>query len=727
MGGVTSILTRSSKINPGNDLTSWKVLPDLENAKRQYIEEKTLVENCSISEVELRALLDDKIGKSYLVAHGKVLSMISLFECWCDIQKYRKLEKFRREKLRQICDKYANLTYLRPGSNGVDNEFKIGKESLDNIEQWDCSVSEGLENISTRIQRCCFGHIHDLIFIPFKLTPNYTSMCGAIFESYNGVSEQDFECFDELGEGASALVVHCQKKTTGRDYAMKIQPKYDLLKCCGGTKSKVVQELHAYTQCRHPYVTSIAYAFHSPTIAVMVMPLALCGDLRRSLGATAGGRMMFARVQFYAAEIASALHYLHSHGFIYRDLKPGNVLLNADGHIMLADFGSLADSEGKLDSNAANSPGGSGRDDLSHVFDSSKDKLLSHPGLAQETILPSPSMDKSLSVASRAGNSEDFQPGPRDGLSEELLVPEGAVSEDRKEGLSNPFKSKRRTKSIVGTLAYMAPEVLALFGMKKSERLGYTDAVDWWAFGCVVYTLLVGKEPFARVSYDRLRIIYPALLMRHENDAKAAHAFVFGVVDYENYNTVLTPDVVDIVSRFLEFDPELRLGSGMLRGVNDMEAVYNHPFFNGIDWVKIEEKTTIPPYIPADEVVPAFQQSAGMKAKSSGYSVSEMLRHCNKEHWLGEEWTAETDNRNFSSCLPIQRTPPTDRQLEPRVSKYNIPEKYQKHFKDWTYASTQVIEQEVAASIKTSAKSTSKSTSTVRSAYRALMPVLEVS
>ena len=44
-------------------------------------------------------------------------------------------------------------------------------------------------------------------------------------------------------------------------------------------------------------------------------------------------------VQFYSAEIILALKYLHEQNILYRDLKPENVLLNHDGHIMLADFG----------------------------------------------------------------------------------------------------------------------------------------------------------------------------------------------------------------------------------------------------------------------------------------------------------------------------------------------------------------------------------------------------
>lgn len=45
------------------------------------------------------------------------------------------------------------------------------------------------------------------------------------------------------------------------------------------------------------------------------------------------------RARFYAAEVTSAIGYLHSQGIIYRDLKPENILLDSDGHVILTDFG----------------------------------------------------------------------------------------------------------------------------------------------------------------------------------------------------------------------------------------------------------------------------------------------------------------------------------------------------------------------------------------------------
>jgi serine/threonine protein kinase len=43
--------------------------------------------------------------------------------------------------------------------------------------------------------------------------------------------------------------------------------------------------------------------------------------------------------RIYIAEILLALEYLHSRGIIYRDLKPDNIIIDADGHLKLTDFG----------------------------------------------------------------------------------------------------------------------------------------------------------------------------------------------------------------------------------------------------------------------------------------------------------------------------------------------------------------------------------------------------
>jgi len=46
-----------------------------------------------------------------------------------------------------------------------------------------------------------------------------------------------------------------------------------------------------------------------------------------------------AETRFYMAELIQAVQAVHKHGYIHRDLKPDNILIGADGHIKLSDFG----------------------------------------------------------------------------------------------------------------------------------------------------------------------------------------------------------------------------------------------------------------------------------------------------------------------------------------------------------------------------------------------------
>lgn len=72
----------------------------------------------------------------------------------------------------------------------------------------------------------------------------------------------------------------------------------------------------------------------------------VAGDLQQALNNAPQNRLSETRARFYAAEVVLALGHLHSMGLMYRDLKPNNILLDADGHIKLADLGGVVDQEG---------------------------------------------------------------------------------------------------------------------------------------------------------------------------------------------------------------------------------------------------------------------------------------------------------------------------------------------------------------------------------------------
>ena len=81
---------------------------------------------------------------------------------------------------------------------------------------------------------------------------------------------------------------------------------------------------------------SLRFAFQSQTKLYLISDFFNGGELFYYLS---NGRFSENRARFYAAEIAMGLQYLHSKGIVYRDLKPENLLLDADGHIKITDFG----------------------------------------------------------------------------------------------------------------------------------------------------------------------------------------------------------------------------------------------------------------------------------------------------------------------------------------------------------------------------------------------------
>ncbi|RKP00755.1 hypothetical protein CXG81DRAFT_5846, partial [Caulochytrium protostelioides] len=123
------------------------------------------------------------------------------------------------------------------------------------------------------------------------------------------------------------------------------------------------------------------------------------------------------------------------------------------------------------------------------------------------------------------------------------------------------------THTLAGTADYMAPEILT--------DGGYGRAVDWWAFGVLVYQLLLGQSPFRGSHEDA---IFDAIL--HDD-----------VV----YPPSLDREAVSLLQGLLVKNPRHRLGSGP----DDAAPIRAHPFFRGIAWDALLARRVAPPYRPA--------------------------------------------------------------------------------------------------------------------------------
>lgn len=172
--------------------------------------------------------------------------------------------------------------------------------------------------------------------------------CEPEFDNATGVGERrrldrkmaahDFEPLACLGKGSFGTVLLVKHKVSGRLYAQKQFRKASLTvhkRLVEQTKTE--RAILESVNC-HPFVVKLFYAFQDHEMLYLILEYAQGGELFHHLQME---RMFSEEVaSFYMAEMVLALEHLHQNlGVVYRDLKPENCLLDAEGHLLLADFG----------------------------------------------------------------------------------------------------------------------------------------------------------------------------------------------------------------------------------------------------------------------------------------------------------------------------------------------------------------------------------------------------
>jgi len=161
-----------------------------------------------------------------------------------------------------------------------------------------------------------------------------------LFKMTKKITIDDFVVVKCIGKGSFAKVMMVKKKDTGKTYAMKVLTKKDLVR-----RKQVVHtmtERQVISNINHPFIVSLRFAFQTDVKLYLVTDFFNGGELFWHLKNETN--FTETRTRFYAAEIVLALECLHENGIVYRDMKPENLLLDADGHIRLTDFGLSKDS-----------------------------------------------------------------------------------------------------------------------------------------------------------------------------------------------------------------------------------------------------------------------------------------------------------------------------------------------------------------------------------------------
>ncbi|KAI8885670.1 kinase-like protein [Backusella circina FSU 941] len=146
---------------------------------------------------------------------------------------------------------------------------------------------------------------------------------------------EDFQLLRTLGTGSFGRVHLSQSKHNGRYYAIKVLKKTEVVRLKQVEHTN--NEKHILEAVANPFVVNLWGTFQDDANLYMVMDYVPGGELFSVLRKSK--RFPDHVAKFYAAEVILAIEYLHKKSMIYRDLKPENLLLDANGHLKITDFG----------------------------------------------------------------------------------------------------------------------------------------------------------------------------------------------------------------------------------------------------------------------------------------------------------------------------------------------------------------------------------------------------
>lgn len=148
---------------------------------------------------------------------------------------------------------------------------------------------------------------------------------------------EDFEILKVIGRGAFGEVAVVKLKNADKVFAMKILNKWEMLKRAETACFR--EERDVLVNGDSKWITALHYAFQDDNNLYLVMDYYVGGDLLTLLSKFED-RLPEDMARFYLAEMVIAIDSVHQLHYVHRDIKPDNILMDMNGHIRLADFGS---------------------------------------------------------------------------------------------------------------------------------------------------------------------------------------------------------------------------------------------------------------------------------------------------------------------------------------------------------------------------------------------------
>ncbi|KAG0559846.1 hypothetical protein KC19_10G133700 [Ceratodon purpureus] len=399
-----------------------------------------------------------------------------------------------------------------------------------------------------------------------------------------------FKLLKRLGCGDIGSVYLAELRGSHSHFAMKVMDKGSLASRKKLLRAQTEREILQLLD--HPFLPTLYTHFESEKFLCLVMEFCSGGDLHTLRQRQQGKHFSEQAARFYAAEVLLALEYLHMMGVVYRDLKPENVLVREDGHIMLSDFDlSLKCMVNPTLVKSTAHDSGDGRSSGGYCMQPACAEPACAGGLqgcahpAQiSCVTPScfvvkssfPSLFPSFSKKKK----DDKIPKPSPGKSKSKYKAEGGhMVSPLPELIAEPTGA--RSMSFVGTHEYLAPEII--------RGDGHGSAVDWWTFGIFLYELLFGKTPFKGSGNRATLFNVVGQPLRFPESATGQVSFA----------------ARDLIRGLLVKEPAHRLASK--RGAGEIKA---HPFFEGVNWALI--RCTTPPEVPRP-----FEPGASLSSSST--------------------------------------------------------------------------------------------------------------